>query len=307
MVQRRRNEAEFQTAQAIFDDAGKFIEIRFIVAAKADDFIEEGPDALPDLFVFLAFFGKARLFIFFLPLAQGVGDAQPAQPSVQQGTPIAQAMGFLGFVPAGEEDIPHALADVVDALQAGFFPFVHDLWLFLPAPIGPFAIPQPMAALDTVSQTIIFQIVDIVAAHGKEVRLEQAKDRLMGPAAAEDAEQGRNRLGRRMAGHGPAIVAEAGDAVAPEDAFDPVVVQIARPGQDEKVTITIALMTESGDFPGNAVDFAVPVGTFPDFQGRYGLCHFSRYRPEEGVAKDRQRAVRSFGYLGRFQMRKEGL
>ncbi len=213
-------------------------------------------------------------------------------------------MFFLGFFPAGEQNVPHALAYGIHALEVRFFPFVDDLGLFLPAAVSPLSIPQPVTPLDAVSEAIVFQIVDVMAADGKEVRLEQAEERLMRPAAAEDAEQGGNGLGGGMAGHRPAIVAEAGNPIAPENAFDPVVVQVTRPGQDQEVAITIALTAEHCYFPGNAVDFAIPVGTFPDFQGRYGPVHAGRDSLEKSIAKGRQRAGRPLFDNSRFHMGK---
>lgn len=64
-------------------------------------------------------------------------------------------MFFLGFFPAGEQNVPHALAYGIHALEVRFFPFVDDLGLFLPAAVSPLSIPQPVTPLDAVSEAIV--------------------------------------------------------------------------------------------------------------------------------------------------------
>ena len=76
-----------------------------------------------------------------------------------------------------------------------------------------------------------------------------------------------------MAGHRPAIVAEAGNPIAPENAFDPVVVQVTRPGQDQEVAIAIALTAEHCDFRAT-LSISPSCRDIPRFPGpiRAGPC-----------------------------------
>ena len=88
---------------------------------------------------------------------------------------------------------------------------------------------QPMIAPDAVGQAIVFQLVGIAPADGEQIRLQQLKQRLVGPAGRKHLQQGGNGLRRRMGRHGPPVIAEKGNAVFGEYFLGNMVIGLAGP------------------------------------------------------------------------------
>ena len=231
MVQRRRNQAEFQLLQPVLYDLGKLLQRHDVVAAHADDFMKEGDDALPDLLVFLSFSSPSGPFVIAFPLLQRLGNAQVVQPSVQQRAPVCQGMVFLRLFPARPQGVPYGAADAIDMPYRFFFAFVYAMaFLDIAASsVLPVFAGQPVIAPDAVSQAIVFQIVGITPADREQIRLQQLKQRLVSPSGRKHVQQGGNGLRRRMGRHGMPVIAEKRNAVFGEYLLGNMVIRLAGP------------------------------------------------------------------------------